>query len=210
MLKWFISPVLVGGGWLAGSIYGRDAEQVVHKAPSDTYAAFEQALANVPDSGTTSFEGGTPVHYDMAVDRVADRQLMVTLSFAGRQGGTAEIDFTPQEGSKATLVKLKLHGNRSVLSSVFAGTDKAKLAWAPDWGLNLAARPLLGQLAGEIERGELARFDGPTSEGEAEAQWEQNATDEQRKEIQEYRQYEATRPFVDPDAAAANYTSGSQ
>ena len=204
MWKWLIGPLLAGSGWIAGSVYGRDSEQLVHKSPSDTYAAFEQALDNVPDSGMTSFQGGTPVPYEMKVDRVADRQLVVTLSFAGRQGASAEIDFAPENGGQATLVSARIHGDRSVLGSVLAGTSNARLAYAPDWILNLSARPLLGQLADEIDRGELARFTGPTSEGEAEALWEQqNATDEQRNEEQVWRQYDATRPAVDPDAAAA-------
>ena len=202
MWKWLIGPLLTGCGWIAGSIYGRDAEQLVHKSPSDTYAAFEQALDNVPDSGTTSFEGGTPMHYDMNVDRVADRQLLVGLSFAGEQGAAAEIDFAPQDGGQATLVSVRIHGNRAVMSKLFAGTDKAKLAYAPDWMLNLSAKPLLGELAREIEQGEIARFTGPTSEGEAHALWEQNLSDEQRNNVEQWREYDATRPSLDPDAAA--------
>ena len=38
MLKFVIGPVLLGAGYLAGSLYGSDVEQIVHKSPSDTYS----------------------------------------------------------------------------------------------------------------------------------------------------------------------------
>jgi len=60
MWKWLIGPALLGTGCVAGSVYGRDAEQLAHKSPSVTYAGFEQALDNVPQSGMTSFENATP------------------------------------------------------------------------------------------------------------------------------------------------------
>jgi hypothetical protein len=205
MWKWFIGPALVGTGWLAGSVYGRDAEQLAHKSPDDTYAAVEQALGDMPESGTTSFDGGTSMPYQIHVDRTPERQLLVALSFAGRQGAQAEFDFAPQEGGKATLITVQIRGDHQVLRQVLAGTSRARLAYAPDWMLNLAARPLLAEIAQEIDRGEMARFTGPTSQGEAEAQWEQNLSDEQRNDVQEWRQYDATRPTSDPDSAAETY-----
>ena len=60
MLKFLIGPVLVGAGYVAGSVYGSDAEPGVHKNPNVTYAAVEQALANVRQSGTTFFDGARP------------------------------------------------------------------------------------------------------------------------------------------------------
>ena len=204
--KWFIGPVLMGTGCVAGSVYGRDAEQVVHKSPDDAYSALERAIDGVPESGMTSFEGGTPIAYQTKVDRLAGRQLVVTLFFDGREGARARFDFTPQDGGEATLVALRIHGDGAVLSQVLAGTKNERLAYAPDWLLNLAARPLLAQLAGEIDRGEIAKFTGPTSEGEAQAQWEQNLSDQQRNDVEAWREYDATRPTTDPDAAAANQT----
>jgi hypothetical protein len=205
MWKWLIGPALVGTGCLAGSVYGRDAEQLAHKSPDETYAAVEQALGDMPESGTTSFDGGTSMPYQIHVDRTPERQLLVALSFAGRQGAQAEFDFAPQEGGKATLITVQIHGDHQVLRQVLAGTSRARLAYAPDWMLNLAARPLLAEIAQEIDRGEMARFTGPTSQGEAEAQWEQNLSDEQRNDVQEWRQYDATRPTSDPDSAAETY-----
>jgi len=207
MLKYFLGPVLMGAGYLAGSVYGRDSEQLVHKSPSDTYAAVEAALDNIKPTGTTFFDGGTPMPYELKVDRQLDQQLLATLSFNGQPGAVAELDFAPQNGGKDTLVTVHMHGDHSVLRAALAGTNKAKLAWAPDWMLNLAARPLLKQVASEIEQGQLARFDG-ISEGEAEAQWENNLTDDQKNDMAEWRQYDATRPAVDPDAAAQNYVTG--
>ena len=209
MWKWLIGPLLVGTGCIAGSVYGRDAEQLAHKNQADTYAAVEQALDNVPESGTTSFEGGTPMHYQVEIERTPDRQLVATILFANREGARAQFDFTPKGGDSATLIAVRVHGDRDVLSQVLAGTSRARLAYAPDWMLNLAARPLLSEIADEIDRGEIAKFTGPTSAGEAEAQWEQNLSDEQRNNIQEWRQYDASAPTTDPDAAAANYIGNS-
>ena len=39
MIKFLIGPALMGTGYLAGSYYGSDVEQVVHKSPDVTYAA---------------------------------------------------------------------------------------------------------------------------------------------------------------------------
>jgi len=208
MLKLLIGPALLGVGYLAGSYYGSDVEQVVHKSPSVTYAGVEQALSNVRPSGTTFFEGGTPTPYEMKVDHTPDQRLVVTLLFNGRQGATADVTFTPQNEGKDTLIATKIHADRSVLRTVFAGTDKAKLGYAPDWMLNLALRPELKQLADLIEQGQEGTFQG-LSEGEAEAQWENNLSDEDKKNVAAWRQYDATRPSVDPNAAAQNADGGA-
>jgi hypothetical protein len=205
MVKFLIGPALVGAGYVAGSFYGADAEQLVHKSPSVTYAAVEQALANMSASGTTFFDGGTPLPYELKVDRTLDQKLVVTLLFAGKQGAEAELSFTPQNDGKDTLVATRIHGDRSVLRNALAGTSKARLAYAPDWMLNLSAKPVLKQLAEQIEQGETASL-GLTA-GEAQAQWESNLSDEQRQQVAEWRQYEATRPAVDPNAHAEQHAS---
>ena len=208
MLKFLIGPVLLGAGYAAGSYYGSDAEQLVHKSPSVTYAAVEQALDNMRQSGTTSFEGGTPVPFELHVERTLDQKLVLTLLFDGKQGAEADIDFSPRDGGASTLIATRIHADRSVLRPVLAGTSKARLAYAPDWMLNLTFKPVLQQLATQIEQGQAASFDG-LSEGEAEARWESNLTAEQRDEVSQYQQYEATRPAVDPDADARRYESGN-
>jgi hypothetical protein len=205
MLKFLIGPALVGAGYAAGSFYGADAEQLVHKSPSVTYAAVEQALANVSASGTTFFDGGTPMPYELKVDRTVDQKLVVSLFFNGKQGAQAELTFTPQDEGKATLVAARVHGDRSVLRTALAGTSKARLAYAPDWMLNLSAKPVLKQLADQIEEGETADL-GLTA-GEAQAQWESNLSEEQRQQVAEWRQYEATRPAVDPNADAQQHAN---
>ena len=205
MWKWLIGPVLLGAACIAGSVYGRDSEQLVLKSPGETYAGVEQALDSMPRSGTTSFEGGTAMPYEVRIDRQPEQQLLVTVLFAGRQGASAELDFAPRNGGSATLLTAKIRGNHSVLRSALAGTSEARLAWAPDWALNLAARPLLRQVAAEIEQGAEAQIVPQMTQADAEAQWEQNLTDEERQGLQQYNQYEATQPTVDPDAAAANY-----
>jgi hypothetical protein len=201
MLKFLIGPTLMGAGYAAGSYYGSDAEQLVHKSPSVTYAALEQALANMRTSGTTSFEGGTPVPYEIKVDRTLDQKLAITLLFAGKQGAEADIELSPRDGGKSTLVTTRIHGNRAVLRPVLAGTDKARLGYAPDWMLNLTFKPLLKQLAAQIEQGQRADVAEMTA-ADAQAQWESNLSDEQRNQVAGWRQYDATRPSTDPTAAS--------
>jgi hypothetical protein len=209
MIKFLIGPVLMGVGYAAGSFYGASSEQVVHKNVSVTYAGVEAALAGVRDSGTTSFEGGTPMPYTLSVDHTLDRQLLLHLSFDGRQGAEAELDFTPQNGGEDTLVTARVHGDHEVLRSALAGTNRARLAYAPDWMLNLAMRPLLQQLATQIEQGKsggdaLAGW----SPSDAEAQWESQLTPEQRGQVAQWQQYQATRPALDPNADSGRGADG--
>lgn len=208
MLKFLIGPVLAGAGYAAGSYYGADAEQLVHKSPSDTYEAIDEALGSMRSSGTTFFQGGTPLPYEIKVDRTPGEKLVIHLFFAGKQGAEADIELRPQDRGNSTLIATRIHSDRSVLRTALAGTDKARLAYAPEWMLNLTFKPLLKQIAAQIEQGQSARFE-VISEGEAEAQWEANLSDEQRNQMAEWRQYEATQPAVDPNAAAQNYTGGT-
>lgn len=208
MLKFLIGPVLVAGGYVAGSVYGRDAEQLVHKSPSQTYAAVEQALGNVRQSGTTFFDGGTPTPYEIKVDRALNQHLTVSLFFDGKEGAAADVTFTPQNDGKDTLISAKIHSDQGVLRTALAGTSKARLAYAPDWMLNLSMKPLLRQLATQIEQGEIASLDGLTS-ADARAQWESNLSSAQREQVLEWQQYQATRPTTDPDADARNYGGGT-
>jgi len=196
MLKFLIGPTLAGAGYVAGSIYGRDTEQLVHKSPSVTYAAVETALGNVPQRGTTFFEGGTPMPYEAKVEQTPGQRLVVHLLFDGREGAEADLDFVARSGGKDTLIVAKVHSDHAVLRTALAGTNKAKLSYAPDWMLNLSMRPLLRQLAGQIEEGGTPQLEGLTA-ADAEAKSESNLTDEQRQQVAVYRQYEATRPAVD-------------
>jgi hypothetical protein len=196
MLKFLIGPTLVGAGYLAGSIYGRDAEQLVHKSPSATYSGVETAVGNIRQSGTTFFDGGTPMPYEIKVEHVADRHLLIHLLFDGKQGAEADVDFLPQNDGKDTMLVAKLHSDHAVLRTALAGTNKAKLAYAPDWMLNLSMRPLLRELAQQVEAGGTPALEGLTA-ADAEAQWEANLTDQQRQGLSEWRQSEATRPAVD-------------
>jgi len=209
MLKFLIGPVLIAAGYAAGSYYGADAEQLVHKGPSVTYAAVENALAGMRQNGTTFFEGGKPVPYEVRIDRTLNQRLFITLLFDGRQGATADLEFTPRDDGSATLVTARIHGDRAVLRTALAGTSQAKLAYAPDWMLNLTAKPVLQQLAEQVERdGDAGLAFQGWSPSDAEAQWESNLTDDQRQQVSEWRQYEATRPAVDPNADAQRYMSG--
>jgi len=206
MLKFLIGPALLSAGYVAGNFYGSEVEQVVHKKPSVTYAGVERALDNVRHSGTTFFEGGTPVPYEIKVDRTLDQKLLVTLLFAGRPGAEAELDFSPGNDGEETLITARIHGDRSVLRTALAGTSRARLAYAPDWMLNLSFRPVLRQLAEQLEAG--GEPDLGLTPGEAQAQWEANLSEDQRKQVADWRQYDATRPAVDPAADAQRQISG--
>jgi len=198
MYKFLMGPALMGAGYVAGSVYGADAEQLVHKSPAVTYAAVEQALGNVRPNGNTFFEGGTPMPYELKVDRVADQHLTISLSFNGQPGAQADLDFIGRNDGKDTLVITRIHSDHSVLRTALAGTDKARLAYAPDWMLNLAVRPLLQKLAEQIEEqgsaGDLMAGWNPV---QAEGQWEAGLSAQQREEVSEAQQYDATRPAVD-------------
>lgn len=207
MLKLLLGPLLLGVGYAAGSYYGSDTEQVVNKSPSVTYSAFGEALDSLKPSGTTSFEGGIPVQYELRVERTVNQKLVVALLFAGRTGAEVDIDFIPEGGGARTRVAARIHADRTVLRKILDGTSRARLAYAPDWMLNLTFKPVLGQLAGEIERGDLARIEG-VSQGETEAQWESALPDDQRQKLAEWRQYDATRPATDPEADARQYLAG--
>ena len=199
MKKLLIGPVLTGVGWAVGAHYGASAQQVVHKSPEETYSGVVRALDNIPARGTTSFEGGKPLPYALDIERDQDRQLIVHVLFDGKEGGRTELDFTPQGGD--TLVTATAHGDRTVLSTALAGTAQSRLAYAPDWMLNLLAiRPLLKQLGEQIEKGQPVVIAGMS-----EADWESSLPPDQQKQVQDYRQYEASAPTMDPDAAARNY-----
>ena len=205
MWKWFLGPALTGAGWLAGSYYGADAEQVVHKNPQATYDGFSTAIDNVQQSGTTHFEGGTPMPYQIEVEREPGQRLLVRAKFAGREGAETELTFTPQGDGSATLVTARVHSDRAVLREALAGTSRARLAYAPDWMLNLLTiRPLLQQVAAQIEQGAPAGLPGYQTE----AEWESSLPPDERHQVEAWHQQEAAAPTSDPDAAAKEYLNG--
>ena len=67
-------------------------------------------------------------------------------------------------------------------------------------GSTLAGGPLLKQLGEQIEKGQPVAIAGMS-----EADWESSLPPDQQKQVQDYRQYEASAPTMDPDAAARNY-----
>jgi len=202
--KLLIGPALTGAGWLAGSYYGATAQQVVHEDPDTTYEGVSHAIETMPQSGTTQFEGGTAMPYEIKVDRKLDQQLVVHVLFDGREGGRTEINFAPRNDGRDTIITARAHAERAVLSQALAGTSKARLAYAPDWMLNLlSVRPLLQQIGQQIETGGQAAIPGMTQ-----ADWEASLPADQQRQVQEDRQYEASRPTTDPNADAQHYLSG--
>ena len=199
MKKLLIGPVLTGVGWAAGAHYGASAQQIVHKGPDETYLGVARAIDNIPTQGTTSFEGGKPMPYTLNIERDPGRQLVIHVLFDGREGGRTEIDFSPQ--GEDTLMTATAHGDRAVLGAALAGTDKARMAYAPDWMLNLVAvRPLLKKLGEQIEKGQPAEIGGMSQ-----ADWESSLPPDEQKQVQDYRQYAASAPTMDPDADANKF-----
>jgi len=181
-----------------GQLLRRQRGTLVHKDPATTYAAIERAISNARQSGTMTLEGGRPVPYELQVERSDGERLVVHLLFDGREGAETELRFAPH-GDGETMITARVHGDRAVLGAALAGTDKARLAWAPDWMLNLSARPLLRQLAEQIDRGDaVAAAPGFLSQ----ADWESQLPADQQQQVQQWRQYEASRPMVDPDQSA--------
>jgi hypothetical protein len=73
--------------------------------------------------------------------------------------------------------------------------------------LNLTARPVLRQLAGQIEQGQPV---GDPMQGlQSQADWESSLPPDKQREIQEWHQYDASRPMTDPDADAKRFMNGA-
>jgi hypothetical protein len=206
MRKLLIGPVLSCAGYAAGAYYGSDAEQIIHKKPEEVQAAIEQLVSD-RESGTMQLSDGKSLPYELKLDDHATGEpLLVRLSLNGREAVDTRIHLTPEANGTATLIAVQVHTDRSVLRDELAGTSKARLAYAPDWMLNLTARPVLQKLAEQIESGEA--LGDPMKGFETEADWEASLPAEQQKQIQEWRQYDASRPTVDPNADAQRYLSG--
>ncbi len=206
MHKLLIGPVLMGAGYAAGAYYGSDAEQIVHKQPSEVEAAIEQVVAG-RESGTLQLEGGKVLPSELKIeDHPPGDPMLVRMSLNGRDAVDTRIRLMAQDNGAATLMAVEVHTNHAVLREALAGTLKAKLAYAPDWLLNLTARPVLQKFAEQIESGEA--LGDPMQGFQTQADWEASLPPDQQKQIQEWRQYDASRPTIDPDADARRYLSG--
>ncbi len=206
MRKWLIGPLLSGVVCLCGSYIGAQAQQVVHKGPGSTYEGVSQALDGIPRTGTTHFNGGTPMPYEIQIDRASSDRLVVHVLFDGKEGATTEFHFTPQDNGESTLVTAKAHGSYDVLHIALSGTSSAALAYAPDWMINMfAVQPQLHKVAAQLEAGQTASMDGFQSE----AEWESSLSPDKQKQVQEWRQDQATRPEVNPEADAQRYIGGN-
>jgi len=202
MWKWLLGPALTGVGWLAGSYYGANATTIVHKGPEATYDGFSQAIDNIQQSGTTHFEGGTPMPYELDIEREPGQRLLVRAMFAGREGAETELVFTPLGDGSETLVTAKVHSDHAVLRGALAGTSQARLAYAPDWMLNLLTmRPLLQQVAGQIEQGRSGALPGYESAADRESA----LPPDQREQVEAWHEQQAAAPTTNPDAAANAY-----
>lgn len=202
MWKFLLGPLLLGAVCLTGSIYGANAEQVVHKPPSIVRAAVSQAIANAGHR-TVQLEAGKPLDIKLQLDRISDEQMLVTLMMNGKQGAETQLNFTPLDDGNATLITAKVQTHGAVLREALAGTSKEKLGYAPDWLFNLTIRPVLRELAAQVEQG--GGVGDPMQGFQSQADWEAQLPPDQQRQVQEWRQYDATRPTVDPNDAARSY-----
>lgn len=198
MWKFALGPVLLGVGYVAGAIHGDSAEQLVRERPEIVRAAIADQIAMRADGGTMRFEGAK-VPYQVSLDRSASDRLVMHLRLNGRQAAETEFTFTPQDEAEATLVQARVRSDGQVLREDLAGTSKAKLGYAPDWMLNLTLQPLLRQLGEQIEQGSTIANNGQGFEPLS------DMPSDQQQEVDRWRQYEATRPLVDPNEAAREY-----
>jgi len=197
-----IGPALLGVIHIAGSIFADEATQIVHARPAKVYADLSSAIAVSPLTGTMQLEGGKPVPYRVRVEHMPGERLVLHMLLDGREAGQVDIGLKPEDGGAATLMTAKVDSDGKVIRDELAGTDKAKLGYAPDWVLNFAIGGTLKDLAAQIEQGTLTRGGAARSfsgggEGAMSA--------EEREQREAWRQYDATRPTTDPNAAAERY-----
>ena len=113
MRKLLIGPALTGIGYAAGSYYGADAEQLVHKSPDVVQAAVEQAISD--RTGTMELEGGKPIAYETKVEEGADGQVVMRLMFGEREAALAMLQTLPGARRK-TLAADKGYDTRDFIA----------------------------------------------------------------------------------------------
>jgi len=199
LLKFLAGPFLLGSLYLAGSYYGSSADQVVRKSPEQVYAAFGQLVSSRGEGGSFALEGRN-VPYRLDVEKSPIDHMVVRMTMAGSEAGEAEVRFLPQDDGKATLVSVNVHADQAVLRRALAGTSKEKLGYAPDWMLNIAMKDPLREFAGQVEE-----VGGVYDSASGSSAAPEQLTPEQQRQVDEWRQYEASRPAVDPNAAASGY-----
>lgn len=156
MLRMLLAgPALLAIVHACGSILADDARQVVHQRPSKVYASASEAIAGNVQSGIMQLEGGKPVHYRVAIDRTPGQRLVLHLLFDGEEGGEAAFDFVPQQEGRETMIVAKVTTDGAVLRRALAGTDQAKLGYAPDWTFNIGMRQRLRDFAAQVEQGAM-------------------------------------------------------
>lgn len=196
-----IGPALLGVIHAVGSIFSDDVRQVVHKRPSIVYSSVSTALANTPLSGKMELEGAEPVPYQLSVDRGPGEHLVVHLMLDGRKAGQVDLSFAPENDGEDTIIIAKVESDGKVVREELAGTDKAKLGYAPDWLLTFAFGRSLSEAAEQIEKGSFAVDPAHGFSGSTEALM----TVEERQQRDRWQQYQATRPSTNPNAEAKRY-----
>ena len=148
-----IGPALLGAAHIAGSIFADDTREIVHQRAAFVYSTVSKTLANTPSSGAIAFESGPPVPYSLSVDRNPGQHMVVHVKFNGREAGQIDLRFLPENGGKETAIVAKVTSDGKVVREELAGTEHAKLGYAPDWLLTFAFGRSLRESAKEIEKG---------------------------------------------------------
>ena len=155
MKMFLIGPALLGVAHVAGSVFADDTREIVRQRPAIVYSSVSKALANTPPSGTIEFESGPPVPYSLSVDRNPGQHMVIHVKFNGREAGQIDLRFLPENGGKETVIVAKVTSDGKVVREELAGTEHAKLGYAPDWLLTFAFGRSLRESAQEIERGAI-------------------------------------------------------
>jgi len=117
--------------------------------------------------------------------------------------------FSRARAKKHSEKGLRLHNAEAfgaVLRDKLAGTKQARLAYAPDWLLNLTFRPVLKSIGEDIEKEQ--DFASILRSG-SEADGNGMSSPEQQRMMDARQQYEATQPISDPNADAEKYLRGT-
>ena len=204
--KFLIGPALLGAGYAGGSYYGADSEQLVRKSPDEVRDAVEQAASD--RAGTMELEGGKPVPYETKVERTDDGGLILRIMMAGKQAAETDVALVPQDGGKG-------HADDRQDSQRPCGAPRRacrNVEGAAGLRARLDAQPHRAPAAAPDRRADRAgqAVGDPMHGFQSQADWEASLPPDKQREMQEWHQYDASRPMTDPDADAKKFMNGGK
>lgn len=201
-----------GAGFWALGGGGADAEAMVNKPPKAVYAAVADAFAYAETSQDIPGADGSNVTFQVLVEREPGERIETTLLVGGEEAGRVEFTFAAEEGGAATKMTGDIDVDEAVLQKHFHDGPNEDVANIPDFAFDLAMKAALRDMADKIENGVPLDSAGD-SLADLRMQQRQGApTDMNEQMAQASRRYaeqekmrQATRPMMDPNAAAREY-----